>query len=58
MVVVSFGTLVGFIIVTVEGYLVGLSLGISLVSQLEYPNPVYVLPLTLLGAPLVFWFGS
>ena len=43
---------------TREGYLVGLSLGISLVSSLESPNPGADLPGTLLGTPLGLWFGS
>ena len=51
-------TLAGLIIGTVERYLVGLSLGISLGYPLEYLNLGYFLSVTLMGAPLWLWFVS
>ena len=60
MVGFSLGKLAGLMIGTVEGSLVGLSLGITIVTPLEYPNPGDDLPVTLLGAPWVvicFWRG-
>ena len=41
---------------TGEGYLVGLSLRLTLLSPLESPNPVVFLPVTFLGAPLGLCF--
>ena len=57
MVVFSIGPLYGLMIVTVEVYLFGLSLGIPRVSPLESPNPGAELPDMLLGAPLGLCFG-
>ena len=58
MVGVSLGTLGVLIIGTAEVSLVGLSLGLSLGSPLEYKNTGYVLPGMLIGAPFSLWFGS
>ena len=55
---VSLGTPDRLMIGTVEGYLIGLSLVISLGSPLESPNPGSDLPGILLGAHLGLWFGS
>ena len=55
---VSLGSLGGFMIGNEKGYLVCLSLGLPLVSPVEYRNPGDVLPGTLLGGPLGLWFGS
>ena len=54
---VLIGTLSDFIIDAVEGYLVGLSLGLPLRSPLEYINPGSDLPGMLMVAPLgvVVW---
>ena len=52
MVVFSLGTLVGLIIGTGEGSLVGLSLVLTLGYPLGYPNPGAYLTGTLLGMPL------
>ena len=51
-------TIGGSMIVSQEGYLVVLSLVLTLVYPLEPPNHVYFLTGILLGAPLGFWFGS
>ena len=55
---VSLGKMGGFIIGNGEGCLFGLALILILGSPIESPNYGYVLPATLLGAPLVLWFGS
>ena len=54
----SLGSLDGLIIVTGEGYLVGLSLQITLGSPLESPNHVSKMPGMLLGAPFGLCIGS
>ena len=43
---------------TREGYLFGLSLGLTLGTALEPTNPGSDLPVTLLGVPIRLWFGS
>ena len=55
---ISIGTLVGLMIGNGEVSLVGLSLGLTLGSPLDSPNPGAELPGTLMGVPLGFWFGS
>ena len=50
--------MVGLMIGTGEGYLVGLSLGFTLGSPLKSPNHGAELPGMLLVATLRLWFGS
>ena len=58
MVVFSLGKLVGLMIVTGEGYFVGLSLVLPLGYPLQYTNPGDDMPDMLPVAPLGFGFGS
>ena len=51
-------TLAGLILDTVERYLVGLSLRITIGYPLEYLNLGYFLSVTLMGVPLWLWFVS
>ena len=55
---VSLITMYVFIIITGEGYFLGLSMGLPLGYQLESPDPVAELSVTLLGAHIGLWFGS
>ena len=58
MVGFSLGPMAGFVIGTLEVYLVGLSLGFPLGYPLDYPNTGAELSGTLLFAPLRLWFFS
>ena len=58
MVGVSLVRMDGLMIGTGEGSLVGLSMGLTFGSQLDFPNPGAHLHSMLRKAPLGLWFGS